>query len=451
MIIGEGPLGAGGNGQVWRARAADGRAGAIKLLFAGGGLSGRYRLGRFLDEIAFLRAHPDTDGILPLLDSSISDDPRETSWYVMPVARPIRDALGSDPKPALVVGAVAAIATTLASLANEGVAHRDIKPDNLFELDSRWVIGDFGLVTYPDKDPRTEHGRKLGPVDYMAPEMRRDADRADPGPADVWALAKTLWVLLTGLELPLPGTHRPVEAAYALREWITFGFAAELDLLMEKATMIEPEARVSMADMAKELQACITPPPETKPQASLAELSVRAASLTAASRLQAAQRQERQGQLAVAWQELAQVVADAATELNDLLKFYVHSQDSGYRAAELLGHPPFTPHDAQSAGWLLLPVGQERAAATVVVAVAFRVLSERDPADIAAIVRVDRILDHGNIHEPHVIWTQTYLGTPVASAQQANVLAGIRAGFSGSFSGVLRQVIEILSSSGSSK
>jgi serine/threonine protein kinase len=284
VITGKKPLGSGGNGQVWRVE-ADGKLGAIKILSAGGGPGGRYRLGRFLDEIAFLRAHPATHGILPLLDSRISDNQKETSWYVMPVARPIRQALGADPEPAVVVGAVAAIASTLASLADEGVAHRDIKPDNLFELDGRWVIGDFGLVTYPDKDPRTEHGRRLGPLDYMAPEMRRDADQADPGPADVWALAKTLWVLLAGAELPLPGTHQPAEGAYALRERITFGFAAELDLLLEKATMTEPQDRVSMAGMASELRACVTSPPETRAQASLAELSARAGALTAASRL----------------------------------------------------------------------------------------------------------------------------------------------------------------------
>jgi hypothetical protein len=33
-------------------------------------------------------------------------------------------------------------------------------------------------VTYPQKDPRTEHGRKLGPADHMAPEMRENADTA---------------------------------------------------------------------------------------------------------------------------------------------------------------------------------------------------------------------------------------------------------------------------------
>jgi hypothetical protein len=85
------------------------------------------------------------------------------------------------------------------------------------------------------------------------------------------------------------------------------------------------------------------------------------------------------------------------------------------------------------------------------VAAAYRVLRDGDPADIAAVVRVDRVLDHGSIHEPHLIWTQTYRDTPVASAQQASIFADIRAGFSGSFGGALRQVIDILSRPGSSR
>jgi serine/threonine protein kinase len=445
VVAGEKRLGGGGNGEVWRAETADGRAGAIKVLSARRGHDGRYRLGRFRDEISFLIARPDFPGILPLLDSRIAEDLDEPSWYVMPVATPIREALGSDPEPGVVVSAVADFAATLASLAAERVAHRDIKPDNLFGLDGRWVIGDFGLVTYPDKDPRTQHGRKLGPTDYMAPEMRQDADRVDPGPADVWALAKTLWVLLTGQEVPLPGTHRPAEAAHALRERITFRFAAELDLLLEMATLIEPEERVSMAAMARELQACTAPPPEARPSASLGELHARVAALTATSRQHISQRQDRQSRLLEAWRELAQIVAETATELNDLLTFYVHSQDSGYQAAALLERPPFTPYDAQSAGWLLLPPGQERPAVEVIVAAAFRVLREDDPTEIAALVRVDRITDHQGLHDPHDVFARTYRGVPVASAQQANIMADIRTGFTTSFPNALRQAIEILS------
>jgi hypothetical protein len=40
---------------------------------------------------------PDFRGILPLLDSHICDNLEEPSWYVMPTAKPIRQALGADP------------------------------------------------------------------------------------------------------------------------------------------------------------------------------------------------------------------------------------------------------------------------------------------------------------------------------------------------------------------
>lgn len=148
---------------MWAVKADDGRSGAIKVLIARRGGEGAYRLGRFKDEISFLIAHPDFPGILPLRDSHISDDPGERSWYVMLVAVPIRQALGDDPEPRAVVGALAEVAAALEALAAEGVAHRDIKPDNPFRLDDQWVIGDFGLVTYPEKDPRTAHGRMSRP------------------------------------------------------------------------------------------------------------------------------------------------------------------------------------------------------------------------------------------------------------------------------------------------
>lgn len=64
-VAGEEPLGAGGNGEVWRAEAADGRSGAIKILSGGRGPGGCYRLGRFRDEISSLIAHPDTRAYCP--------------------------------------------------------------------------------------------------------------------------------------------------------------------------------------------------------------------------------------------------------------------------------------------------------------------------------------------------------------------------------------------------
>jgi hypothetical protein len=444
VVTGRERVGGGGNGEVWRVETADGRAGAVKVLRAGRSRGSQYRLDRFRDEIGFLVAHPSFPGVLPLLDSHISDSPDEPSWYVMPIAVPIRRALGPDPGPDVVVAAIAEIARTLAALAAEGVAHRDIKPDNLFKLNGKPVVGDFGLVTYPDKDPRTAHGRRLGPADYMAPEMRQDADRAGPGPADVWALAKTLWVLLTGLELPQPGTHSSADPAHSLQERITFRYTAELDLLLESATQIEPEDRISMQDMALELRACADPPPEARESASLAELHDRMAALTAVSRQHVSRVQDRRSRILEAHGELEQVIADTAAALNDQLTFYVHSQDNGYQAAALLGMPPYSVYDGDSWGWLLLPPGQRRPAVEVIVAAAFRILDEDGPADIAVLLRVDRILNEQGIHEPHEVLARTYNGIPVGSARQANIMAEIRTSLTSNFSATLRQVLQIV-------
>jgi len=162
VTTGTAPIGRGGNGEVWAVKAADGRHEAIKVLHGHQNAEGVYRLGRFKDEIGFLIAHPDFPGILPLLDSQVCADPSARSWYVMPVAIPIRHALGNDPEPGVVGAAVAEIAGTLEALAAEGVAHRDIKPDNL--RPQAWGPGGAYAHLQPNRQepsaaPGSRHGR----------------------------------------------------------------------------------------------------------------------------------------------------------------------------------------------------------------------------------------------------------------------------------------------------
>ena len=78
----------------------------------------------------------------------------------------------------------------------------------MFLLDEKWILGDFGLATFPDKPALTQEGRKLGPLHYLAPEMLNEPTTALGGPADVYSLGKTLWVAATGQRYPLPGEHR---------------------------------------------------------------------------------------------------------------------------------------------------------------------------------------------------------------------------------------------------
>ena len=126
----------------------------------------------------------------------------------MPVVTPIADALR---EAALeeVVAALAEIASTLARLrADHNVAHRDLKPGNLYFSEDKWLVGDFGLIALPNVAELTRNSRRLGPAHYTAYELILDPAGADPFPADVYSLGKTLWVLATGLGFP-PEGHQP--------------------------------------------------------------------------------------------------------------------------------------------------------------------------------------------------------------------------------------------------
>jgi hypothetical protein len=78
-----------------------------------------------------------------------------------------------------VIEAVAAIAGTPRGLAEEGISHRDLKLDNLFRLDGVWAIGDFGPVKYPEGEPLTVHGRKVGAYDWAC--LAKNSDAPDRG------------------------------------------------------------------------------------------------------------------------------------------------------------------------------------------------------------------------------------------------------------------------------
>jgi serine/threonine protein kinase len=108
-----------------------------------------------------------------------------------------------------IVAAVASIADTLATLRREhGLTHRDIKPQNLYRHDGTFVVGDFGLVAVPDAEALTAPGKLVGPANFVAWEMMAKEPGVNPAPADVYSLAKTLWVLAAGANWPPPG-HQP--------------------------------------------------------------------------------------------------------------------------------------------------------------------------------------------------------------------------------------------------
>jgi hypothetical protein len=244
-------LGEGGSGTVWIARDDTRVEVALKILWR------QAYVARFQDEIKLYRQLGDWPGVLPLLDADFPDQAAQRRgarpWLAMAIGMPIRDHLGPTASLASVVEAVKGYAETLAGLAEEGIFHRDIKPPNLYWSEGQFALGDFGIADFPDKAGLTKTGEKLGPANFLAPEMIEHSGEVQSGPADVYSLAKTLWALAAQRKYPPPGEFRRDRANLRLSTHVQDGRAAMLESLLERTTADEPAERPSMRQVAEEL------------------------------------------------------------------------------------------------------------------------------------------------------------------------------------------------------
>ena len=254
-------LGSGGNAEVYRATSSDGAEVALKVIKTVRADREPYQ--RFVREVRTLRGLSDVTGVLPVVDSHLPDQPSKTDrpWLAMSIATPLGKALQGESLET-VVDAVATIASTLARLHRMGIAHRDVKPSNLYQLADQWLVGDFGLVVTPEPSGLTPPGHPLGPAHFTAYEMIANSESADPRPADVYSTAKTLWVLATDQRFP-PEGHQPARTrGFEISDYRPHPNASLLDELIDRATRIHPENRPSMAEVAQDLHRwlALTPP-----------------------------------------------------------------------------------------------------------------------------------------------------------------------------------------------
>ncbi len=157
---------------------------------------------RFLHEIeiAAQLQHPH---ILPLYDSG---EVEGFLFFVMPYARgeSLRDRIvGKGELPiGEVVRLLREIADALSHAHQEGVVHRDIKPDNVMVSGSHAMVTDFGVAKAVSEatgrtQATTTAGVALGTPSYMAPEQAT-ADPHIDHRVDIYALGAMAYELLTG-------------------------------------------------------------------------------------------------------------------------------------------------------------------------------------------------------------------------------------------------------------
>src|SRR6266567_1178129 len=203
------PLGAGGMGEVYRARDTRlGRDVAVKVLPSSFSADAD-RLRRFEQEACAAGAlnHPN---ILIVHDIGTHDG----SPYVVSElleGDTLRERMGGAAQPQRkAIDYALQVAHGLAAAHEKGIVHRDLKPDNLFITnDGRVKILDFGLAkltgagdaelsqtSIPTRRADTDPGKVMGTVGYMSPEQVKG--RPVDHRADIFSFGAILYEMLSG-------------------------------------------------------------------------------------------------------------------------------------------------------------------------------------------------------------------------------------------------------------
>ncbi len=224
-------IGAGAYGEVWLARSLTGAYRAVKVVWREDFANDALFAQEFEGILNYEPVARDISGLVNILHVGRNGGENPYYYYVMEPADDAYTGIHLDPEgytprtlqsdmklyghrampPDYVLEVGCQLARALEALHAEGLTHRDVKPANIIFVNGRAKLADAGLVAAGNKRAF------VGTEGYIPPE--------GPGSqrADVYALAKVLYEMSTGLDrLSFPALPDELPEGVSHRRWLLF-------------------------------------------------------------------------------------------------------------------------------------------------------------------------------------------------------------------------------------